>query len=121
MKVIALRILLIAIATAAAPMATCFGQRPGTEEAADVDRANAEIDRVYKNLMSVLDEQQQTALREAERAWVVWRDAEANLMARFTSEGGSAYREDHLTALTTLIDQRTAVLKDYLKKVQGSR
>lgn len=86
---------------------------PGTEEQADVDRANAEINRVYKHLMSTLDPQQQKVLREEERAWIKWRDAEADRIARSTSSGGSAYRVDYLDAMLNLIKQRTAILKDY--------
>jgi uncharacterized protein YecT (DUF1311 family) len=36
--------------------------------------------------MSTLNPQQQKALREEERVWVKWRDAEADHIARSTSE-----------------------------------
>ena len=121
MKMTTLRILLIVIAAAATPLATCFGQRPDTEEAAAVERANAEIDVVFGNLMKALDKSQQANLREAEAAWIKWRYAEANLIARFTSVGGTAYRADYLIALRTLIEQRNAVLQGYLRQVKQGR
>ena len=87
---------------------------PGTEKQADVDRANAEINRIYKHLMSTLDPQQQKVLREEERDWIKRRDAEADRIARSTSVCcGSAYRVDYLDAMLKLIKQRTAILKDY--------
>jgi uncharacterized protein YecT (DUF1311 family) len=41
---------------------------PGAEENAAVDRANAGLDKVYKELMNKLDEAQQKSLKEAQRA-----------------------------------------------------
>ncbi len=78
---------LIALAIAATAFISSYGQdpgwkRPGSEEAAAVDRANAAIDKVYGELMSKLDAEQQKSLKEAERPWIKWRDAEADLVAR---------------------------------------
>jgi uncharacterized protein YecT (DUF1311 family) len=90
---------------------------PGTAEAAAVDRANTEIGRVYKQLMSQLAPQQQIKLREEQRAWIKWRDREA---ARLASDGGavggSAYRVDYSNAQLKLIRERTDVLRQRLKK-----
>jgi uncharacterized protein YecT (DUF1311 family) len=95
---------------------------PGTEEQAAVDRANAELDKVYKQLMSKLDEAQQKSLKEAQRAWIKWRDAEADTIARvFGAIGGSALRVDYAKAQEKLIKERAEVLKGYLKEVQSNR
>ena len=89
---------------------------PGTEEAAAVDRANGEIDQVYKDLMGKLDAKQQKSLREAQRAWIKWRDAEADFITRLGgAEGGSSFRVDYSNALLKLIQQRTEVLRGYAK------
>jgi uncharacterized protein YecT (DUF1311 family) len=89
---------------------------PGTEEAAAVDRANGEIDQVYKDLMGKLDAKQQKSLREAQRAWIKWRDGEADFITRLGgAEGGSSFRVDYSNALLKLIKERTEVLKGYLK------
>jgi uncharacterized protein YecT (DUF1311 family) len=94
---------------------------PGTEEAAAVDQANAEIDKVYKDLTAKLDPQQQKSLKEAQRAWIKWRDAEADLIARVGGAiGGSAMRVDYSNALTKLIKQRTEVLRGYIKEVKSN-
>ena len=103
-------------------------QPPGAEEQAAVDRANKELDAVYQDLMSRagdpknrsgdLDAQRhKTSLRDAQRAWLKWRDAEAMFIARHNGAvGGSALRMDFLDAQLKLINDRTAVLKGYLSQ-----
>jgi uncharacterized protein YecT (DUF1311 family) len=94
---------------------------PGTDENAAVDRANAKLDAVYKQLMGKLDADGQKALKEAERSWIKWRDDEAMLMARVGgSVGGSAMRVDFANAQKKLIDQRTEVLSEYLKQAAAN-
>ena len=89
---------------------------PGTEEAAAVDRANGEIDQVYKELMGKLDVKQQKSLKEAQRAWIKWRDAEADFITRLGgAEGGSSFRVDYSNALLKLIKERTEVLSGYVR------
>jgi uncharacterized protein YecT (DUF1311 family) len=93
---------------------------PGTEENAAVDQANAKLDAIYKKLMGKLDAEGQKALKEAERSWIKWRDAEAMLMARAGGAvGGSAMRVDFANAQKKLIDQRTEVLSEYIGKVES--
>jgi uncharacterized protein YecT (DUF1311 family) len=94
---------------------------PGTEENAAVDQANAKLDAVYKKLMSKLDADGQKALKEAERAWIKWRDDEAMLMARVGGAvGGSSMRVDFANAQKKLIDQRIEVLNEYLKQTAAN-
>ena len=117
----------MAIVTAAAPLTSSYGQDsdfkpPGTEEQAAVDRANAEIDKVYKQLMGKLDAEQQKSLKEAQRAWIKWRDAEADTIARLGGAvGGSAMRVDYANAQAKLIKQRTEVLRGYLEEAASNR
>lgn len=101
-------------------------ERPGTEEQAAVDKANKELDAVYKNLMARAGDpknrsgdldaaRHKTSLRDAQRAWLKWRDAEAMFIARHNGAvGGSALRMDFLDAQLKLINDRIAVLKAYL-------
>jgi uncharacterized protein YecT (DUF1311 family) len=101
-------------------------ERPGTKEQAAVDQANKELDRVYGELMAKagdpknrtgdLDaEKEKTSLRDAQRAWIKWRDAEAMFIARHGGAvGGSALRMDFADAQLKLINDRIAVLKAYL-------
>ena len=55
------------------------------------------------------------SLRDAQRAWIKWRDAEALFIARLGGAvGGSALRVDVADAQLKLINDRIAVLKAYL-------
>jgi uncharacterized protein YecT (DUF1311 family) len=87
---------------------------PGTKEQADVDSANTVLDGVYRELMAKANPEEKTGLREAQRAWIKWRDAEAMYIARHGGAiGGSALRVDYATAELKLIKERIAVLKAY--------
>ncbi len=89
--------------------------RPGAAEEEAVESANEEIGKVYKQLLSQLDSEGKTDLREEERAWIKWRDQEAERIAKDGGAvGGSAYRVDFLTAELKLIQQRTEELRKRL-------
>ena len=62
---------------------------PGVKEQAEVDSANAVLDRVYRDLMSKAEPEEKTSLQEAERAWIKWRDAEA-VLSRVTAAPSEA-------------------------------
>jgi uncharacterized protein YecT (DUF1311 family) len=117
----------LTFAIAAIALAPSYGQDsnfkpPGTEEQATVDRANGELDKVYKQLMAKLDADQQKTLKEAQRAWIKWRDAEADIIARLGGAiGGSAMRVDYANAQAKLIKERTEVLRGYLKETGRNR
>ena len=117
----------IAFAIAATATTSSYGQDPnfkppGSEEQAVVDRANADLDKVYKELMNKLDPGLQKSLKEAQRAWIKWRDAEADIIARVGGAvGGSAMRVDYANAQTKLIKERGEVLKGYIKEAQSNR
>jgi uncharacterized protein YecT (DUF1311 family) len=85
------------------------------KDQAAVDSANKVLDAVYGNLMSKTeDSQEKTSLRNAQRAWIKWRDAEAEYIGRHGgSVGGSALRADFAVAQLKLINERIAVLKTY--------
>ena len=102
---------------------SAFGQNdpnftpPGTEELAAVEKANATIDAVYAQLRNKLEPEQRKSLQEAQRAWIKWRDAEADLITRLGGAvGGSGFRVDFANAQIKLIHQRTEVLKKYLSE-----
>jgi uncharacterized protein YecT (DUF1311 family) len=117
----------IGLAIATTPLTSSRGQDsnfkpPGTEEQAAVDRANGELDKVYKQLMAKLEAEQQKSLKEAQRAWIKWRDAEADIIARVGGAvGGSALRVDYANAQTKLIKERAEVLRGYLKEAESNR
>lgn len=90
-------------------------KRPGAEETAALNRADRELTRTYEQLLATLDTKQQAALREAQRAWIKWREAEALFVAGSTSVGGSAFRDDYLNAMSGLAAQRTRELNARLR------
>lgn len=128
LKIIGAGVSLIAFAFSAIDQASAEEkwERPGTEEQAAVDKANTELDAVYQDLLAKagdpknrsgdLDAQRhKTSLRDAQRAWVKWRDAEAMFIARHAGAvGGSALRIDVAEAQLKLVNDRITVLKAYL-------
>jgi uncharacterized protein YecT (DUF1311 family) len=85
------------------------------KDQAAVVSANKVLDGVYGNLMSKTeDSQEKTSLRNAQHAWIKWRDAEAEYIGRHGGAvGGSALRGDFAVAQLKLINERIAVLKAY--------
>lgn len=93
---------------------------PGAKEQAAVDSANKVLDGAYRDLMSKADPKQKRWLREAHRAWIKWRDAEANYVARHGGAvGGSGLRVAYAEAELKLINERIAVLKAYASQAPG--
>lgn len=100
-------------------------KRPGVKEQAEVDKANKVLDDVYRDLTSKAEnsadrsgsldaDREKTSLREPQRAWIKWRDAEAMYIARHGGAvGGGALRMDYLDAQLKLINDHIAVLKAY--------
>jgi len=78
-----------------------------------LEQAHAEIDRVYKAKMAMLNPAQQEILRKEERKWIKWRDAEAERIAQMTSTDGRADFVDYLEAMIHLVKQRTEYLRLY--------
>ena len=87
--------------------------RPGSREQAEADKANKQLDRVYDDLMSKADIKMKTRLRAAQLAWIKWKNAEANYIARRVAVGGSALRVAYAEAEEKLVNERIAVLKTY--------
>jgi uncharacterized protein YecT (DUF1311 family) len=126
----------VAVVIAFASLAVCSAraeekaERPGTQEQAAVDQANKELDRVFGELMAKVGdpknrtgdldaEKEKTSLRDAQRAWIKWRDAEAMFIARHAGAvGGSALRMDYADAQLKLINERIAILQAYLTSAQ---
>jgi uncharacterized protein YecT (DUF1311 family) len=59
------------------------------EARAAFEKADAELNKVYKNVIATLDEKAQAKLKVAQRAWVALRDAEAGFQADQEARGGS--------------------------------
>ncbi len=118
---------IIAVVMAAVALTSSHGQDPdwkppGSEEQAAVDAANGTIDKVYGELMGKLDDKQQKSLKETQRAWIKWRDAEADFVARLGGAiGGSAMRVDFANAQLKLIQERTKILRGYIEQAENQQ
>ncbi len=75
-------------------------------------KADAELNVVYKKLMSALDQNSQAKLKSAEIAWIKYRDANCAFVAGL-NEGGSVY----LTAVSVCIADMTHKRINELKNV----
>jgi uncharacterized protein YecT (DUF1311 family) len=75
------------------------------------DRADAELNKVYEELLASCDEVRKEKLVKAERAWVAYRDAEASLESD-GPRGGTLERLTNASVLANLTEERVKSLKD---------
>jgi uncharacterized protein YecT (DUF1311 family) len=115
LKVAAVAALIFTLVSAFAPYARAEEkfEAPGTREQAEADKANKKLDSVYRDLMSKADSKMKIRLRAAQLAWIKWKDAEVNYIARRVAIGGSALRVAYAEAEEKLVNERIAVLKTY--------
>jgi uncharacterized protein YecT (DUF1311 family) len=73
-------------------------------EAGRYEQADAELNRAYKEMLNHLDKDQQELLRKAERAWLIMRDAQAELAVSRT--GGWGRTAGYYSKLATLTRDR---------------
>lgn len=76
--------------------------------------ADAELGRVYRQLASQLSGQRRDKLKAAQRAWITFRDKNADFAAS-VAEGGTLSPLLEVTELTAMTKQRTEQLKAQLK------
>ena len=88
-------------------------ERPVTREQAEADKANKQLDGVYNKFMAKADTKMKTRLRAAQLAWIKWKNAEVNYIARRVAVGGSALRVAYAEAEEKLVNERIALLKAY--------
>lgn len=72
-------------------------------------KADLELNRVYRHLMSTLTKDKQEQLKKAQRAWIAFRDAEADFEA---DGGGWGWTASWDASLTRLTEARTKQLKE---------
>ena len=78
----------------------------------ELDRQNARLNDSYKKLMSKLSPNRKKMLREAQRAWIKFR--ETNCDFYFDPDGGSAARVAASDCSVTTTPARVKELKDLL-------
>lgn len=77
--------------------------------------ADAELNKVYRQLITGLSEKHRTQLKMAQQAWLGFRDKHAAFAAAAFEDGTMAPVVE-MTELTTLTRQRTEQLKLFLKQ-----
>lgn len=86
------------------------------QAAAAFKKADATLNKIYAQVLAKLDEEGQGKLKAAQRAWVAFRDAQAELDADFM-RGGSAAPLLRSGSLAGSTRQRTEALKEFLKQL----
>jgi uncharacterized protein YecT (DUF1311 family) len=76
----------------------------------DYQKADGELNRAYKAAIAGLDGDGQKLLREAQRDWIKFRDAECTFEAA-PNQGGSIYPMVYSGCLTDLTKTRTKQIK----------
>jgi len=89
-----------------AEMRECLAQR--------YTQADTALNQLYQQLLLQLNKTQQSKLREAQRAWVLFRDKQAAFIASAT-EGGTMQPWLVLAVRTAMTEKRIAELKDFAK------
>lgn len=81
-----------------------------------------ELNRVYGELRRSLSPAGQTALRDAQRRWIAWRDAETAAIGTIYGElDGTMYRVMAADAVMTLTRDRVRELENRLETVNLAR
>lgn len=102
------------LAFAASVQAQTQGEMNATA-AQDFKKADVEMNRVYAKLMGKLDAAAQNKLKTAQRAWVAFRDAEAELHADLAARGGSMAPMEYEATRADLTIARTKELQQMMK------
>ncbi|MEA3187403.1 MAG: hypothetical protein QOD99_1233 [Chthoniobacter sp.] len=78
---------------------------------ADFQKADAELNKVYHKIMAELDSEAQTKMKAAQRAWIVFRDAQAEYEADADARGGSMYPQLYYGECADLTRRRIKQLR----------
>ena len=81
---------------------------------ANYKKADAQLNKVYKQLMSILDKKEKPLLIQAEKDWVKFRDSHCKFVIS-QYEGGSIQPLIYSTCLEELTKKRIAEIKASIK------
>jgi uncharacterized protein YecT (DUF1311 family) len=117
MRALILAALLLAPIAAQAACNDNSTQMELTQCAGDaLNQANAALNTTYQALMKKIDAPNQARLRDAQRAWVAFRDKECNFeTGGGPDQGGTIWPMINAQCLTKLTEERTATLASELK------
>jgi uncharacterized protein YecT (DUF1311 family) len=81
---------------------------------ADLQKADKALNATYKKLMAKLDEIAKEKLKKAQKAWIVYRDANAEFSAD-EMRSGTGEGLLYMSTVTQMTEQREKELAQYLK------
>lgn len=84
------------------------------EARASFEKADKEMNHIYAKLMAKLDAEGQRKLKAAQRAWLTFRDAQADLDADTVARGGTLYTQIYEGTRAALTETRVKDLKGTL-------
>ncbi|NVK35724.1 MAG: DUF1311 domain-containing protein [Rhodobacteraceae bacterium] len=79
-------------------------------EAIELQKADDLLNQTYKKIRNDLDDKGKTILRDAQRAWIVFRDAECERLADM-ARGGSIAPLIRISCITSMTQQRVTDLR----------
>lgn len=85
---------------------------------AGFEKADKELNQIYAKVQAKLDKEGKEKLKAAQRAWVTFRDAQAELDADIM-RGGSAAPMLSAGSKTQTTKKRVEELKEFLKQLEG--
>ncbi len=87
------------------------------QAAKDFAAADVGLNKAYRQLMRKIDDEAQAKLKSAQRAWVAFRDAQAELEADLEARGGSMasmiYDASRMESTKARTNELEKLLKDY--------
>ena len=96
-----------------------MGMTKCTDEAAKM--WDEELNKYYKILMNVLDDESAKALKSAEVQWIAFKEKEfANIDLMYSKMDGTMYIPMHSYAKLDIIKARALQLKDYYELMTGN-
>ncbi|MEA3213692.1 MAG: hypothetical protein QOE70_6749 [Chthoniobacter sp.] len=108
---------LLVLAALVLPISHAYAQSQAEmnqEAYADFKNQDVALNKVYQQVLAKLDDEGQAKLKTAQRAWVAFRDAQAELAADLM-RGGSAAPLLRAGSLAETTRARTRQLKEYLQ------
>jgi uncharacterized protein YecT (DUF1311 family) len=86
------------------------------EEAGSIlDKSDKAMNKAYQQLLSILEDEGKKRLRETQRAWLAYRDAQAGFDSHHMA-GGTGEGLERLGSLNLLTEERTKRLQEDYKR-----
>lgn len=116
---ISLRLFLAVLALCTLPLVSARAQsqaQMNQEAYAEFKKADRDLNKLYPQVLAKLDEEGQEKLKASQRAWVAFRDAQAELEAD-SARGGTMAPLLRATSLSGTTQDRITQLRAFLKEL----